>query len=83
MVCSVQCSMCCIKCTCSDSGAFAGSGAVRNVHCAVCSVLPAKYNMVQLTVHVSVSVLPVLTTLYKLILMHKGTKSQNCEICVL
>ena len=27
-----------IKCTCSDSGAFAGAGAVRNVHCAVCRV---------------------------------------------
>ena len=40
---SVQCSMCCIKYKCSDSGAFVGSGAVRNVHCAVCSVLPAKY----------------------------------------
>ena len=25
-------------CTCSDSGAFAGAGAVRNVHCAVCRV---------------------------------------------
>ena len=39
---SVKCSM---KCTCSDSGAFSGAGAVRYVHCAVCrvhSVLPAK-----------------------------------------
>ena len=28
----VQCSMCSMKCTCSDLGAFAGAGAVRNVH---------------------------------------------------
>ena len=27
--------MCSMKCTCSDSGVFAGAGAVRNVHCAV------------------------------------------------
>ena len=27
-----------MKCTYSDSGAFAGAGAVRNVHCAVCRV---------------------------------------------
>ena len=39
--------------------------------------------MVQLTVHVSVSGLPVLTILYKIILMHKRTKSQNFEFCVL
>ena len=32
--------------------------------------------MVQLTVHVSVSGLPVLTILYNLILIHKRTKSQ-------
>ena len=38
--------------------------------------------MVQLTVHVSVSGLPVLTILYKLILMHKRTKSQNYKFCV-
>ena len=42
VVCSVQCSICGIKCTCLDLGAFAGAGAVRNVHCAVCSALPAK-----------------------------------------
>ena len=41
------------------------------------------YIMVQLTVHVSVSGLPVSTILYKLILMHKRNKSQNCEFCVL
>ena len=37
MVCSVQFSMCMcsMKCTCSDSGAFAGAGVVRNVHCAL------------------------------------------------
>ena len=40
------------------------------------------YIMVELTAHVSLSGLPVLTTLYKLILMHKKTKSQNCEFCV-
>ena len=49
---------------------------------------PENYNtsfcfiMVQLTVHVSVSGLPVLTILYRLILMHKRTKSQNCDFCV-
>ena len=46
VVCSVQCSICSMKCTCSDSGAFAGAGEVRNVHCALqcagCSVLPAE-----------------------------------------
>ena len=41
VVCSVQSSMCIIKCTCSDSRAFADAGAVRNVHCAVCTVLTA------------------------------------------
>ena len=41
------------------------------------------YIMVQLTVHVSVSGLPVLTILYKLILMHKRTKSHNCDFFVL
>ena len=38
MVCSVQCSICSKKCTCSDSGALTGAGAVRDVHCAVCKV---------------------------------------------
>ena len=38
--------------------------------------------MVQLAVHVSVSGLPVLTIFYRLILMHKRTKSQNCDFCV-
>ena len=38
VLCSVQFSMCSMKCTCSDSGAFAGAVAVRNVHCAVCRV---------------------------------------------
>ena len=42
VVCSVQCSICSRECTCSDSGAFAGSGAVCSVQCAGCSVLPAK-----------------------------------------
>ena len=37
--------------------------------------------MVQLTVHVSVSGLPVLTIRYRLNLLHKRTKSQNCEFC--
>ena len=27
-----------MKCTCSGSGAFAGVGAVNNIHCAVCRV---------------------------------------------
>ena len=31
-----------MKCTCSDWGVFAGGCLVCNVHCAVCSVLPAK-----------------------------------------
>ena len=39
--------------------------------------------MVQLTVRVSVSGLQVLAILYKLIIMHKRKKSQNCEFCVL
>ena len=38
--------------------------------------------MVQLTVHVSVSGLLVLTILYMLICMHKRTNSQNCDFCV-
>ena len=37
------------------------------------------YILVQLTVHVSVSGLPVLTILYRLIHMHKRSKSQNCD----
>ena len=36
--CSVQCLMYSMKCACSDSGVFAGAGAGRNVHCAVCRV---------------------------------------------
>ena len=32
-----------MKCTGADSGAFAGAGAVRNVHCAGCSALPDRY----------------------------------------
>ena len=39
--------------------------------------------MVQLTAHVSLSGLPVLTTLYKLTPMHKRTNSQKCEFSVL
>ena len=35
---SVQCLICSMKCTCWDSRAFAGAGAVCNVHCAVCRV---------------------------------------------
>ena len=35
--------MCSMKCTCSDSGAFAGgAGAMHNVHCAVCRVQSAE-----------------------------------------
>ena len=35
-VCSaLQCSICSMKCTYSDSGAFPGAGKMRNVHCAV------------------------------------------------
>ena len=32
--------MCSRRCTGAVAGAFAGAGAVRSVHCAVCSVLP-------------------------------------------
>ena len=35
---TVQCAMCSMKCTPSDSEAFAGAGAVRNVHFTVCRV---------------------------------------------
>ena len=42
-----------------------------------------QYIMVQLTVHVSVWGLPVLIIIYKIIIIHKRTKSQNCEFCVL
>ena len=44
-----------------------------------CTSFSTYYIMVQLTVHVSVSGLPVLTILYRLIRMHKMTKSQNCD----
>ena len=30
--------MCRIKCTCADSGAFAGAAGMPNVHCPVCRV---------------------------------------------
>ena len=40
------------------------------------------YIRVQMTVHVSLSGLPVLTILYMLILLHKRTKSQNCGFLV-
>ena len=43
----------------------------------------SNYIMIQLTFHVSVAGLPVLTIIYKLILMHYRTKSQNCEFYVL
>ena len=43
MACSVQFSLCSMKCACADSGAFAGAGAVRYVHCAVCRVQCAAY----------------------------------------
>ena len=33
--------MCSMKCTCADSSAFLGAGAVRIVHCVLCSVLGA------------------------------------------
>ena len=42
MVGNVECSMCRMKCTFSDSGAFAGAGAVYIVQYAGCIVLPAK-----------------------------------------
>ena len=38
--------------------------------------------MIQLTAYVSLSGLPVLTTLYKQTPLHKRTNSQNCECCV-
>ena len=38
VLCSIQFLIGSMKCTCSDSGAFAGAGAVRNVHCALCRV---------------------------------------------
>ena len=38
MACSVQWSMCSMKCTIADSGIFAGAGAVPNIHFAVCSI---------------------------------------------
>ena len=41
------------------------------------------YIMAQMTVYVSVSGLSVSTILYTLICMHKRTKSQNCDFCVL
>ena len=40
---SVKCSMCRGKCTCENTGAFAGAGALCSVHCAMCSVQPATY----------------------------------------
>ena len=41
MVCSVQCSVCGMKCTGTGAGFYAGAGAVCSAHCAECSVLPA------------------------------------------
>ena len=38
MMCSVQCSMCSMKCTGAHRGAGAGASTVCSVHCAVCSV---------------------------------------------
>ena len=38
VLCSVQCSMCIMKCKGADSGASSGSGAVHTVLCAVGSV---------------------------------------------
>ena len=35
---TVQSSMCSMRCTYSDSGAFEGAGALYHVHCAVCRV---------------------------------------------
>ena len=43
----VQFSMCSIKCTCSDLGAFAGACAVHNVHYAVCRVQCAEELIVE------------------------------------
>ena len=43
---------------------------------------PDRYIVVQVTAHDSVSGLPVLITLYKLIPIHKRTTSLNCEFCV-
>ena len=56
-VCSVQCSTFSMKCKCSDSGAFAGAGEVRNVHCAVyrgqCAA--SKYNETECIIKQGVS----------------------------
>ena len=41
------------------------------------------YSVVQQTTTVSLTGFPVLRTLYKPMYMHKRTKSQNCEFCVL
>ena len=51
VVCTVQCSMCSMKCRGADSGAGTGSGAVYTVQCAVCSVLPVRgtLNKISLT----------------------------------
>ena len=40
MVCSLQCSVCSMKCTCAGAGE--GAGAVCSVHCEVQTVLPAR-----------------------------------------
>ena len=42
-----------------------------------------RYIVVQQFTTVSLTVLPVLRTLYKPMSMHKSTNSQNCEFCVL
>ena len=38
VVCSVEWSVCSMKCTGAGTSAYAGAGAVCSVHCAVCSV---------------------------------------------
>ena len=42
---SAKCLMSSMKCTDAVSGAFAGAGTVRNVHCAVCRVQSAVYGL--------------------------------------
>ena len=48
-VCTVQCSMCSMKCSGVDSGAGTGSGAICTVQCAVSSVLPVTSTLNQIS----------------------------------
>ena len=75
VLCSVQCSICCMKCTCSDSLACAGAGAACNVHCAVCRDI-----LVEMVIGVTpghwifrISVCIILEHLKKEIFWHYGT----------